>query len=115
MNRTVLTLLATILLAGCVTQKIDWPARVGQYTQDQAIMDFGPPDKSAKLFDGTVVDEWLTEHSRVIVAPEPYFLEPGGYFGPPTPTYTETYVPDYYLRLTIGPDGRLKAWKRFVK
>jgi hypothetical protein len=110
-----LTVLATLLLAGCVMEKIDWQARVGQYTQDQAIMDVGPPDKSAKLSDGTVVDEWLTQPSRVIVAPEPYFLAPGSYFGPATPSYTETYVPDYYLRLTFGPDGRLRSWKKFAK
>jgi hypothetical protein len=115
MKRAVPTLLMTLLLAGCVTQKIDWSARVGQYTQDQAITDLGPPDKSAKLSDGTIVDEWLTAHSRVIVAPEPYFLGSGGYFGPLTPSYTESYVPDYYLRLTFSPDGRLKTWKKFAK
>ena len=43
---------AALLLAGCVTPKIDWAARVGNYTYDQAVMDFGPPDKSAKLSDG---------------------------------------------------------------
>jgi hypothetical protein len=115
MKRAVLTLLAILLLTGCVTEKIDWAARVGQYTQDQAIVDLGPPDKSAKLSDGTVVDEWLAQSSRVIVAPEPYFLPPGGYFGPDTPSYTETYVPAYFLRLTFGPDGRLKSWKKFAK
>lgn len=111
----VLALLATLLCAGCVTEKVDWEARVGQYTQDQAITDMGPPDRSAKLSDGAIVDEWVTEHSHVIVAPEPYFLAPGGYFGPATPTYTETYVPDYYLRLTFGPDGKLKSWKKFAR
>ena len=115
MKRIALALLAAFLFAGCVTQKVDWQARVGQYTQDQAIMDMGPPDKSAKLSDGTVVDEWLTEPSHVIVAPEPYFLEPGCYFGPATPSYTETCVPDYFLRLTFGPDGKLKTWKQFAK
>ena len=80
-----------------------------------AITDLGPPDKSAKLSDGTVVDEWLTQRSHVIVAPEPYFLGPGGYFGPDTPSYTETYVPDYFLRLTFGPDGKLRSWKTFAR
>jgi hypothetical protein len=88
MQRTVLALLATLLFAGCVTEKIDWAVRVGVYTHDQAILDLGPPDKSAKLSDGTVVAEWLTQSSRVIVAPEPYFLPPGEYFGPATPGYT---------------------------
>jgi hypothetical protein len=115
MKRIAPALLAMLLLTGCVTEKIDWSARIGQYTQDQAITDFGPPDKTAKLSDGTIVDEWLTEHSHVLAAPEPYFLPAGSYFGPDTPTYTEVYAPDYYLRLTFSPDGRLKAWKRFTK
>jgi hypothetical protein len=54
--------LAALVLAGCVTQKIDWSARVGNYTYDQAVMELGPPDKSAKLTDGTVVADWLTHH-----------------------------------------------------
>jgi hypothetical protein len=115
MKRLALALLATLLFAGCVTQKVDWQARVGQYTHDQAILDLGPPDKSAKLSDGTIVDEWLTQAGRTIVAPEPYFLGPGCYFGPAVPSYTETYVPSYYLRLTFTPDGKLKAWKKFAK
>ena len=115
MKRITRALLGMLLLTGCVTERIDWSARVGQYTQDQAITDWGPPDKTAKLSDGTIVDEWLTEHSHVIAAPEPYFLPPGSYSGPDTPTYTEVYTPDYYLRLTFSPDGRLKAWKRFAK
>lgn len=115
MKQIAAALLAALLFAGCVTQRVDWQARVGQYTQDQAIMDLGPPDKSAKLSDGAVVDEWLASRARVIVAPEPYFLGPGAYFGPATPSYTETYVPNYFLRLTFGPDGKLKAWKRFAK
>jgi len=41
-------ILAALVLAGCVTQKIDWSARVGNYTYDQAVMELGPPDKSAK-------------------------------------------------------------------
>ena len=104
-----------ILFAGCVTKKVDWQALVGHYTRDSAITDLGPPDKTAKLTDGSVVDEWLTQSSRVMVAPEPYFLPPGSYFGPATPVYTETYVPAYFLRLTFGPDGKLKAWKSFAK
>ena len=80
--------LAALVLAGCVTQKIDWSARVGNYTYDQAVMELGPPDKSAKLTDGTVVADWLTHHAQTIVAPEPYFAPPGCYFGPLTPMRT---------------------------
>ena len=103
--------LAALVLAGCVTQKIDWSARVGNYTYDQAVMELGPPDKCAKLTDGTVVADWLKHHAQTIVAPEPYFAPPGCYFGPLTPMRTETCVPAQYLRLTFGADGKLKTWK----
>ena len=107
-------MLAAQALAGCVTPKIDWSARVGNYTYDQAIMELGPPDKSAKLTDGTVVADWLTHHAQTIIAPEPYFLPPGSYFGPLTPMYTETYYPAQYLRLTFGADGKLKTWRQLA-
>ena len=107
--------LAALVLAGCVTQKIDWSARVWNYTYDQAVMELGPPDKSAKLTDGTVVADWLTHHAQTIVAPEPYFAPPGCYFGPLTPMRTETYLPAQYLRLTFGADGKLTAWKEFAR
>ena len=100
-------------LAGCVTApSVDWPARIGHYTRAQAIRDLGPPDKSATLADGTVVAEWLTQRARTVSAPEPYLLPPGTYFGPLTPMYSETQVPAQFLRLTFGPDGRLKTWKQ---
>jgi hypothetical protein len=104
--------LAALVLAGCVTtSKIDWQARVGNYTYDQTVLELGPPDKYAKLSDGTVVAEWLTQHAQTIGAPEPYFLPPGGYFGPLTPMYSETCFPAEYLRLTFSPNGKLKSWK----
>lgn len=54
--------LALVALTGCATrQKIDWSARVGNYTFDQAVLDFGPPTKQAKLTDGTLVAEWQTQ------------------------------------------------------
>jgi hypothetical protein len=104
--------LAGLVLAGCVTtSKTDWPARVGNYTYDQAVAELGPPDKYTTLTDGTVVADWLTRHAQTVGAPEPYLLPPGTYFGPLTPMYSETTVPDQYLRLTFGPDGKLKSWK----
>jgi hypothetical protein len=110
-KRLALTL-AALVLAGCVTQKIDWSAREGKYTYDQAVMELGPPDKSAKLTDGTVVADWLTRRAQTFVAPEPYFLPPGCYYGPLTPMRTETYYPAEYLRLTFGADGQLKTWRK---
>lgn len=115
MKRFAVVLLAALLFAGCVAPQVDWQARIGKYNHDRAIADLGPPDKSTKLSDGTVVDEWLTSRAHVIAAPEPYFLPSRSYVGPDTPTYTEIDAPDYFLRLTFGPDGKLKAWKQFAR
>ena len=115
MKRILPLAFALLLLAGCVTPKIDWSARVGHYTYDQAVTEFGPPDKMAKLSDGTTVADWLERRGQVIVAPEPYFVPPGCYFGPLTPMYSETYVPARFLRLTFGANQELKTWKEFVR
>jgi len=108
-------ILGALLLTGCVTPKIDWSARVGVYTYDQAVMDYGPPDRTAKLTDGSTVAEWLLQRGQVVVAPEPYFVPPGCYFGPLTPMYSETYVPARFLRLTFDAQGKLKTWKEFTR
>ncbi len=114
--RLMAVLAAAALLAGCATTRIDWNARVGNYTHDQALMEFGPPDKSATLKDGSIVDEWLTQRGTT------YAYYPGGYYyspwwyGPYYPFLLDSYSsPNHYLRLIFAPDGQLKAWKRFWK
>src|SRR6185295_2792300 len=57
-------LLVCWLLAGCAsTPKVDWNARVGNFTYDQAVAEMGPPDKSTKLSDGSTVADWITRKS----------------------------------------------------
>lgn len=110
----VFRLLAVLLLAGCATGKVNWAARVGQFTHDQAIVELGPPDKQARLTDGSVVAEWLIKRGRSIVYPGGGYYGPPGYYGGVYPGYIQT-GPDYFLRLTFGADGRLTAWKRFTR
>ena len=104
--------LAALVLAGCVTTpKIDWPARVGNYTCDQAVLELGPPDKQAALADHTLVAEWLTQRGQPRT-----FISTGIAYGSYSPRIVDTVVtPDLYLRLTFGADGRLQAWKRFAR
>jgi hypothetical protein len=108
-------LLIALLVAGCATtSRIDWASRVGNYTYEQAVLEIGPPDKSAKLSDGTTVAEWLTRRGYT------YSYAPFGYYGYSPwwygPAYLDTYSsPDYFLRLIFGPDNRLRDWKRFYK
>jgi hypothetical protein len=102
-------------LAGCATQKIDWAARVGHFTFDQAVLQLGPPDKQAKLGDGTMVADWMTRRGYSQTYANYGLGYPRWYYGPMYPGYVETYSPDYFLRLIFGPDGELKSWKQFTR
>ena len=113
----VLTLGLCVLLSGCASTKVDWNSRIGNYTYDQAVIELGPPDKYAKLTDGTVVAEWMTRrgYSGGSVGfmygygyPYPYHVYPPYYLAEPP-------SPDYFIRLTFGPDARLQAYKRVVR
>lgn len=108
-------LLPVLLLAGCATTpRVDWAARVGLYTFDQTVAEIGPPDKQAKLSDGSTVAEWVTQRSQtqVFTGPSYAYTTPYGY-GLLPPRYVDAVnTPEYFLRLTFGPDGRLTAWKR---
>lgn len=102
--------------AGCAGPKIDWQARVGSYTYDQAVLEMGPPDRGpATLQDGTKVAEWLTQRGRVgggytTFGGGPYYIG-----GPVIYHYAEPAWPDRYIRLTFGPDGVLKHWQNVAK
>jgi hypothetical protein len=97
-------------LTGCATQRVDWAARAGHYSYEQAVKDLGAPEEQDKLADGTVVAEWLIHrgYSSTEGSPGPY--------GPFYPTYPKTYTaPSQYLRLKFGPDGQLSTWKKIYK
>lgn len=112
--------LLTLLLAGCASRPaIDWSSRIGSYTYDQAVMDYGPPDKSAVLSDHTRVAEWLTGRgSYHSVGPT------WGYYGHPYRRYGYhpgyafesahiVRTPDRHLRLIFDPSGNLQSWQTF--
>ena len=115
----ILSLGFCVLLSGCASTKIDWNSRIGNYTHDQAVIELGPPDKEAKLTDGTIVAEWLTR--RGYAGGSVGFMYGYGYpyYGYPhfyTPYYmAEAPSPDYFIRLTFGSDGKLQAYRRVVR
>lgn len=113
--RIVAVVLGAILLAGCATPQIDWKARIGIYTYDQAVQDYGPPERSAKLSDGSTVAEWLVRRGTVVYSAEPPLYPPPGYWGPMWGGYSTTYFPARFIRLTFDPSGKLKAEKEFSK
>ena len=90
-----LWLVALVALMGCATNKIDWNARVGTYSYEDAVIELGPPDKQEKLADGIIVAEWLTQRGRTAyVGGAGYsYGYPGGrgYYGP---SYIQG-APDY--------------------
>lgn len=54
-----------ILLNGCATApKADWAGRVGSWTLDDAVREMGPPDRTARLSDGSTVAEWANDGRR---------------------------------------------------
>lgn len=102
-----------LCLLGCATTRVDWDARVGSYTYDQAVLELGPADKSETLKDGTKVAEWLTArgYSRGTMT-----SFGGQYYGYPwIHYYSEQPSPDYLIRLTFSPDGILRAWRKVLR
>lgn len=51
-------LLAALLLAGCGGKRIDWDSRIGTYTLEQAIDDYGEPQGFEELSDGSRLYLW---------------------------------------------------------
>ena len=98
---------ALLVLVGCATSRVDWNARVGNYTYQQAVLEMGPPDRQAKLEDGTIVGEWLLNRGYTYVTGGPSVYGP--FWGSPATAYT---APSMYMRLTFGADGRLVGWKK---
>ncbi len=107
-------------VAGCATKRIDWDGRIGGYTYDDAIRELGPPDKSAKLTDGSVVADWLTVRGMQTATAfgaggwGPYRGSGYGHAG-------SSYVvmdppsPDRFLRLSFDPEGKLASWRKVSK
>jgi hypothetical protein len=108
--------LLVILMTGCATQRVDWTARVGNYSYDQAVLDYGPPAREARLTDGTRVVEWQTQRGYTEAYYPPYYSygyrHRWGWYAPPMPMISST--PDVFLRLTFDPAGKLVAWKKVL-
>lgn len=108
---SLLAVLLLTLLTGCLSPRVDWNARIGHYTFDQAVVELGPPDKTARLSDNRLVAEWITHTSSG--ASVSYGM--GYYRYPWGPTMVQTVGPTYYerhFRLTFSPENVLQSWSR---
>jgi hypothetical protein len=104
-------ILTVAVLAGCVGPRVDWNTRIGTYTYDQAIIDYGPPDKQAKLSDGRKVLEWVSRYSNNTSTA----IVSGGWGYPSGVGIVQTTGPQYYeevLRLTFTTNNILSGWSK---
>ena len=102
---------SSFLLSGCTTNKIRWEERVGSYTYDQSVIEMGPPDKEARLEDGTRVCEWRTARGGISGMGTASGVYTGPYGSYPQ-TYTVSQMPDFYLQLTFSPENKLVSFKK---
>ncbi len=100
------------LISGCAsTPPVNWNARIGNYTFDQAVIDLGPPDKQAKLSSGQTVAEWIhREHSSAAIGVGTGFFTPG--MGVGVGESVGSGYREHVLKLIFGPDGRLVSWSK---
>lgn len=102
------------LTAGCVSGP-NWNQRIGKYTYDDALREFGPPDRIAATSDGMTVAEWATNRSAAVaVYGGPSWGWRARYWGPPV--YAGVgFTPEYGIRLTFGVDHRLFAARKYSR
>jgi len=103
--------LGLALLMGCATASVNWDNRIGTYSYDDALAEFGLPDRVANLEGGVKAAEWIQQRSVGIAS----INEPPSYTrGEPVQPY-QTYgstAPAKILRLSFTPDGKLIDWDR---
>lgn len=103
--------LLVLVAVGCATTKVDWNARIGIFTYDQAVAELGPPDKQAKLSDGKMVAEWVTRH----YAGSSVAVGTGFGYGAGGVGYVQSVGPNTYetsLRLTFTTNNILDKWSK---
>ncbi|MDW8308698.1 MAG: hypothetical protein RMK20_04915, partial [Verrucomicrobiales bacterium] len=88
-----------------------WNSRVGSYTFDLAVTELGPPDKQAKLSDGSTVAEWITGRTGGAA-----FSVGTGVYGRRTGVGVSQTVgtggAHRVLRLVFDKDGKLTSWSK---
>jgi len=108
----VLVVAGLLLFAGCSSSpRVDWNARVGNFTYNQAVLELGPPNRVAKLSDGQIVADWVTGHRQINNARVGTGVGTGGDSIAMSQS-TGSGFREIILRLTFGADGKLTRWTR---
>lgn len=113
-----LALVAALFAGACATKpKVDWPKRVGLYSYDEAVKEYGPPDKKEITSDGITVAEWVLQRGALYATPGPGWGMGGRRYGPWGWNGAADIhsTPDVCLRLQFGTDSRLQSWKEFPR
>ncbi|MBU6408888.1 MAG: hypothetical protein KGR98_00745 [Verrucomicrobia bacterium] len=99
-------------LSGCATDtSVDWDARIGSYTCDQAMSELGPPDRKSVLAGGEIVAEWYPRP----VGETGCGIGTGFSAGATSAGFGETTGTeegDPALILTFTPGGHLPSWSK---
>jgi hypothetical protein len=99
---------ALALALGCMTPKIDWQSRVGNYNFDSAVHEMGVPDRETTLSDGSRVAEWLTSRGN-------YYGNTSYFPGSRFQQYDIDKFPDQFIRLIFDAKGELKKVEKYYK
>jgi hypothetical protein len=108
----VILALAVAFLTGCATTKpVNWDSRVGNYTYNQALSEFGLPNRQVKLSDGKVVSKWFVQPPV-----GPRFNSGMSYYGSNHGFGAGQAIGSGFnnqmLQLTFGTNGTLINWSK---
>lgn len=106
----VVPILATLMIAGCVSTPSVWDARVGVFSWEEALAELGEPTRVTELEGGVKSAEWLADQPVRGVS---------RYDGPPSrdsvaphrDSIAQAPVPRL-LQLSFTPDGKLLDWRQ---
>src|ERR1051325_919796 len=109
--------ITTALLAGgCKsTPKVDCATRVVNSHFAQAVSEMGPPDKSSKLSDGSLVAEWMVSRPSGGFSIGLGTGYSSGHTAVGVGQSVSTRGGAKYLRLTFGADGKLTGHSQYSR
>ena len=105
-------MLAAVWFTGCASKPpVDWNSRVGNYTYDQAVKDYGSPTLQTQSPDGKVVAKWVTTQfpGGNLNTGMSHYGSAGFNAGQPN---SGTQFRSYVLQLTFGANGVLTGWNQ---
>jgi hypothetical protein len=106
-----ISLFSAAWIVGCATTPpVDWNSRVGKYTYDQAVAEYGSPTVQSQSKDGTVVARWVNQQMAGgnLNTGLSYYGSAGFTAGQNTPPPNRSLV----LQLTFDAGGKLTDWSK---